>query len=165
MEMNQGSFTVDWTLRACWVPSFKGSQWAFGAKMTSYQRRCDVITSHRRSFNTTSFLRQVLAGVTSIEKKGKLKFSGLLPVENGGSESVSPYVPLQNLTSLTLKAPNKNCNRRHFNFLFLSFEENKAWFFMWILCLAEYSFESSSLIFSEKQWKNIYCCRDWRFTG
>ena len=27
---------------------------------------------------------------------------------------------------LTLKAPNKNCSRRHFNFLILSFEENKA---------------------------------------
>ena len=27
---------------------------------------------------------------------------------------------------LTLKAPNKNCSRRHFNFLLLSFEENKA---------------------------------------
>ena len=28
--------------------------------------------------------------------------------------------------SLTLKAPNKNCSRRHFNFLLLSFKENKA---------------------------------------
>ena len=27
---------------------------------------------------------------------------------------------------LTLKAPNKNCSRRHFNFLLLSFEENNA---------------------------------------
>ena len=27
---------------------------------------------------------------------------------------------------LTLKAPNKNCSRQHFNFLLLSFEENKA---------------------------------------
>ena len=27
---------------------------------------------------------------------------------------------------------------------------------MWILCLAEDSLETSSLIFSEKQWKNIY---------
>ena len=27
---------------------------------------------------------------------------------------------------LTLKTPNKNCSRRHFNFLLLSFEENKA---------------------------------------
>ena len=27
---------------------------------------------------------------------------------------------------LTLKAPNKNCSSRHFNFLLLSFEENKA---------------------------------------
>ena len=31
---------------------------------------------------------------------------------------------------LTLKAPNKNCSRRHFNFLLLSFKENKAWFFL-----------------------------------
>ena len=29
----------------------------------------------------------------------------------------------------TLKASNKNCSRRHFNFLLLSFEENKACFF------------------------------------
>ena len=41
----------------------------------------------------------------------------------------------------------------------LSFEENKAWCFKWILCLAENSLETSSLIFSEKQWKNIYECR------
>ena len=27
---------------------------------------------------------------------------------------------------LTLKAPNKNCSRQHFNFLLLSFKENKA---------------------------------------
>ena len=46
-----------------------------------------------------------------------------------------------------------------FNFSLLSFEENKAWFFMWILCLAEDSLETSSLIFSEKQWKNINVCR------
>ena len=31
--------------------------------------------------------------------------------------------------------------------------------FQWILCLAEDSLETSSLIFSEKQWKNIYECR------
>ena len=30
------------------------------------------------------------------------------------------------VNSLTLKALNKNCSRRHFNFLLLSFEENKA---------------------------------------
>ena len=28
--------------------------------------------------------------------------------------------------SLTLKEPNKNCSRRHFIFLLLSFEENKV---------------------------------------
>ena len=47
----------------------------------------------------------------------------------------------------------KSSSRRHFNFLLLFFEENKAWLFMWILCLEEDSLETSSLIFSEKQWK------------
>ena len=60
---------------------------------------------------------------------------------------------------LTLKALNKNWSRRHFNFWLLSFEEKKAWRFKWILCLAEDSLETSSLIFSEKQWKTIYECR------
>ena len=27
------------------------TQWAFGAQMTLYERRCDVITSHRRSYD------------------------------------------------------------------------------------------------------------------
>ena len=66
---------------------------------------------------------------------------------------------LKIVDSLTLKVPNKNCSRRHFDFLLLSFQENKAWCFKWILCLAEDSLETSSLIFSEKQWKNIYECR------
>ena len=68
--------------------------------------------------------------------------------------------------SLTLKVPNKNCSRWHFNFLLSSVEENKAWFFMWILCLAEDSLETSSLIFSEKTMKKYYEClllsSDWR---
>ena len=34
------------------------------------------------------------------------------------------------LTTLTLKVPNKNCSRQHFNFLLLSFKENKAGFFL-----------------------------------
>ena len=33
-------------------------------------------------------------------------------------------------TLFALKAPNKNCSRRHFNFLHLSFEEKRARFFM-----------------------------------
>ena len=48
---------------------------------------------------------------------------------------------------LILEAPYKNCSRRHFIFLLLSFEENKAWFFLWILCLAEDSLETLSLFF------------------
>ena len=51
------------------------------------------------------------------------------------------------LIMLTLKAPNKNCSRRHLIFLLLSFDENKACF----SCLAEDSLETSSLIFFEKQ--------------
>ena len=74
-----------------------------------------------------------------------------------------------NWNTLTMKAPNKNWSRRHFIFLLLSFKENKAWFFMWILCLAEDSLDLSNLIFSEKQWKifvNVVCrSRDWRFKG
>ena len=38
------------------------SQRAYGAKMTSYRRRCDVITSHH--VNTTSFLHHVPATFT-----------------------------------------------------------------------------------------------------
>ena len=37
------------------------------------------------------------------------------------------------------------------NFSLLSSEENKAWYFMLILCLAEDSHKISSIIFSEKQ--------------
>ena len=56
------------------------------------------------------------------------------------------------------KWTNKNCSRQHFNFYFYLSKKNKAWFFMWILCLAEDSLETSSLIFSEKQGENIYEC-------
>ena len=39
---------------------------------------------------------------------------------------LSEHKLLCKFTFLTLKAPNKNCSRRHFNFLLISFEENKA---------------------------------------
>ena len=41
------------------------SQWVFGAKMTSYQRRCDVMTSHRRYYDV--ILRHVPAGFDGIK--------------------------------------------------------------------------------------------------
>ena len=66
---------------------------------------------------------------------------------------LTPYWPLKHQTKIAADDI--------FNFLLLSFEENKAWFFMWILCLAEDSLETSSHIFSEKQWKDIHdvvCC-------
>ena len=70
---------------------------------------------------------------------------------------------------LTLKAPNKNCSRRHFNFLILSFEEIRI----------DFSCESSAqqrihlkhqVLFSlknnDKLFMNVVCCsRDWRFKG
>ena len=38
------------------------TQWAFDAKMTSYRRRCDVITSQRHQYDV--ILRHVPAGYT-----------------------------------------------------------------------------------------------------
>ena len=52
---------------------------------------------------------------------------------------------------LTLKVPNKNCNKQHFNLFLSSFEDNKAWFFMWILCLAEDSLKTLSYFL----WKTL----------
>ena len=42
------------------------------------------------------------------------------------SSVVSKSGPLNFPKLITQKAPNKNCSRRHINFLLLSFEENKA---------------------------------------
>ena len=44
-------------------------------------------------------------------------------------------------------------------FYFCFSKKIKLDFFMRILCLAEDLIDTSSLIFSEKQWKNIYECR------
>ena len=38
------------------LSAFKSSQWAHNVKMTSYQRRCDVITSHRRWYDVILML-------------------------------------------------------------------------------------------------------------
>ena len=43
----------------------------------------------------------------------------------GSSAGISKILIIKFSYLLTLKAPNKNCSRRHFNFLLLSFEENK----------------------------------------
>ena len=43
----------------------------------------------------------------------------------GVAAAASPLAKCSSFT-LTLKAPNKNCSRRHFIVLLLSFEENKA---------------------------------------
>ena len=65
----------------------------------------------------------------------------------------------------TLKTPNKNCSRRHFNFLLLSFEENKA---------RQRILQKHQVLFSLKKKKKnnekilmtVVCCsRDWRVKG
>ena len=73
------------------------------------------------------------------------------------------------INNLTLKAPNKICCRRHFNFLLLPFKKIRL----------DFSCESSAqqrihlkhqVLFSrknnEKIFMNVVCCsRDWRFKG
>ena len=44
----------------------------------------------------------------------------------GGGEVGAHLLEHGCLLGLTLKAPNKNCSRQHFNILVLSFKENKA---------------------------------------
>ena len=53
---------------------------------------------------------------------------GLIPTETGAAKILEILKRKAKISSipLTLKAPSKNCSRRHFNFLLLSFEENKA---------------------------------------
>ena len=63
-------------------------------------------------------------------------------------------------STLTLKRQTKIAADDIWIFYCYLSKENKAWFFMWILGLAEDSLETSSLIFSEKKKrKNIYECR------
>ena len=59
------------------------------------------------------------------------------------------------LRHLTLKAPNKNCSRQHFNFLLLSFEENKGLIFQRIHLKHQVLF---SLKNNEKILVNVICC-------
>ena len=95
----------------------------------------------------------------STESPSKPELSLVLRLLYSEQPKLHRVFAVQSAIGLTLKAPNKHCSRRPFTFSLLSFEENKAWFFMWILCLAEDSLETSSLISSEKQRKNIYeCC-------
>ena len=48
-------------------------------------------------------------------------FSTVTPIRSSTERMI-----IEDGYSLTLKALNKNCSRRHFNFLFLSFEEIEA---------------------------------------
>ena len=61
--------------------------------------------------------------------KGLLSFQSIFLIKYTEFETLKTacaytYKVAQN--GVTFKAPNKNCSRRHFNFLLLSFEENKA---------------------------------------
>ena len=61
----------------------------------------------------------------------------------------------------------KICSRQHSIISF--FRENKSWYFMWTVCLADNSHEISRLVFAEKQKKkefqNVCCSCDWRCKG
>ena len=48
---------------------------------------------------------------------------------------------------------NHNCNRKHFDFFFVSWRENKAGHFILIICPADNTNEMPSLIFSKKKKK------------
>ena len=60
------------------------SHWAFGAKMTSYRRRCDVITSHRRLYDVifTSCARWEVVAIdtTSMSFRARINKNVSLPV-------------------------------------------------------------------------------------
>ena len=53
-------------------------------------------------------------------------FSNKTPSRKGSALIERTCLHRSKFFPLTLKAPNKNCSRRHFNFLLLFFEENKA---------------------------------------
>ena len=55
--------------------------------------------------------------------KHTLGMDSSLKVTHSISSSLSFAFLAPKIKILTLKAPNKNCSRRHFNFLLLSFEE------------------------------------------
>ena len=153
------------TLKATLVVNVYGirTQRACNIKKTSYEHGFSAMTSWRPfdvvwlpKYIPVNCYVGIIVDIITINWHIRI-LPGKYNVGNGSSD----------LTLLTLKASIKNCSRRQFNFLLLSFKENKAWFFPWILCLAEDSLEISSLIISEKQWKifmNAVCCsRDWRF--
>ena len=71
------------------------------------------------------------------------------------------------LDCLTLKVPNKNCSRQHFNFLLLSLEENEADFSCEQRIHLKYQV-LFSLKNNEKIFMNVVCCShdcDWPFKG
>ena len=69
----------------------------------------------------------IVGSLTFMSRKTK-SYSGdlsmILITSEPDQESDMPTFLLLDL--VTLKAPNKNCSRRQFKFLLLSFEENKA---------------------------------------
>ena len=82
--------------------------------------------------------------LTSPKREAKMKVAELIPLKG--------YLFL-----FTLKAPNKNSSRRHFNFLLLSFEENRIHLKHQVL------FSPKN---NEKIFLNVVCCsHDWHFKG
>ena len=54
------------------------------------------------------------------------------------------------MIQLTLKSPITTKGDDNFDFFFLISDENKSWYFMWIVCQEDDSHEISRLVFSEK---------------
>ena len=73
--------------------------------------------------NTWDF-QKTIVGVQFLFDKQLFEDSVFSTVKGGLLTKVKLTILKEN--ALTLKAPNKNCSRRYFNFLLLPFKENKA---------------------------------------
>ena len=140
-----------------WLTDHRCFPWTLNNNTTTLPPILKWVTSSRKEFalGANSFLEEWIP------------FKELCPPEKEHEFMLFPFIKLMKNMEVgksvsehgCLLGLNKNCSRWHFNILVLSFEENKAWFFMWILCLAKDSHELSSHIFSGRQGKNIYeCC-------
>ena len=73
-----------------------------------------------------------------------------LELSQWGTRYLNRYVSFASVPQYNPCSVNHKYSRRHFKNISLFFRENKAWHFMWIVCLADDSHEMSSIIFSGK---------------
>ena len=90
-----------------------------GNDQTEPAARKDRVEPEKSEFSTDMPQLKVENKVVEKRKRPKARSKA----EDGGTATAYKMKPV---VCLTLKAPNKNCSRRHFNCLRLSFEENKA---------------------------------------